>query len=95
MINSVFQILYIHKKFDMDPMVPFPPAIEPDLPGAFITKHPRETITSSKKVPFVTGITFDEGALKSARKNDFFYSLQNASNIIHNFFTNFVWFQPI
>lgn len=57
----------------MDPMVPFPPVIELDLPGAFITKHPRETIAeNTDAVPLVTGITFDEGALKSARKETFF-----------------------
>lgn len=61
----------------MDPMLPFPPVVEPDLAGAFITKHPRETITeNAKEIPFVTGITFDEGALKSARKNDFYFSVE-------------------
>lgn len=54
-------------------MVPFPPVIEPDLPGAFITKHPRETIAeNTEAMPLVTGITFDEGALKSAREKTFF-----------------------
>lgn len=55
----------------MDPMVPFPPVVEPDLPGAFITKHPRETVAeNSKTVPFLTGITYDEGAMKSAREKN-------------------------
>lgn len=72
-------IEYFHQKFDMDPMVPFPPVVEIDLPGAFITKHPRETIAeNTKAVPLMTGITFDEGALKSAREKkfkDFFMNL--------------------
>lgn len=40
---------YFHQKFDTDPMVPFPPVAELDLPGAFITKHPRETIAEEHK----------------------------------------------
>lgn len=54
-------------------MVPFPPVIEPDLPGAFITKHPREIIAeNTNELPLMTGITYDEGALKSAREIEFF-----------------------
>lgn len=50
-------------------MIPFPPVVEPDLPGAFITKHPREEHDeSSLKIPFLTGLTHDEGVMKSARK---------------------------
>lgn len=50
-------------------MIPFPPVVEPNLPGAFITKHPREDHDdSSLKIPLMTGVTFDEGAMKSARK---------------------------
>lgn len=55
--------------WDTDPMIPFPPVVEPDLPGAFITKHPRdEHKEDSLKIPFLTGLTFDEGVMKSARK---------------------------
>lgn len=50
-------------------MVPFPPVIEPDLPGAYITKHPRDIIEPHGiSVPFMTGLTSDEGAMKAARK---------------------------
>lgn len=50
-------------------MIPFPPVIEPDLPGAFITKHPRdEPQPHALRVPFMTGLTHDEGSMKSARK---------------------------
>lgn len=53
----------------MDPMVPFPPVIEPNLPGAYMTKHPREIVEPhSLSIPFMTGLTLDEGAMKSARK---------------------------
>lgn len=50
-------------------MIPFPPVVEPDIPGAFITKHPRDGHDESAlKIPFLTGLTFDEGAMKSARE---------------------------
>lgn len=53
----------------MDPMVVFTPVVEPDLPGAFITKHPRdEKAESSLEIPFLTGVTYDEGLMKSLRK---------------------------
>lgn len=49
-------------------MIPFKPTIEPNLDGAFITEHPLEIIKSGKAadVPFLTGITTEDGALKSA-----------------------------
>lgn len=53
----------------MDPMVAFTPVVEPDLPGAFIMRHPRdEKAKSSLEIPFLTGITYDEGLMKSLRK---------------------------
>lgn len=55
-------------------MIPFPPVIEPNLPGAFITKHPRdEHEPNAISVPFMTGLTFDEGVMKSARAFDISY----------------------
>lgn len=55
------------QEFDTDPMVAFTPVVEPDLPGAFITKHPRDGLTEfSLKIPFMTGLTYDEGLLKTA-----------------------------
>lgn len=56
-------------------MVAFTPVIEPDLPGAFITKHPRDTLTeNSENIPFLTGLTYDEGLIKSPRKKISLYS---------------------
>lgn len=47
-------------------MVPFTPVIEPDLPGAFLTKHPDHPPTKkSLKIPFMTGLVADEGLIKS------------------------------
>lgn len=64
-------MIFVRQKFDTDPVVPFPPVVEPDLPGAFITKHPRETIgKDTRAIPLVIGINFDEGLLKSARETN-------------------------
>lgn len=53
-------------------MVPFTPVVEPDLPGALITEHPRDVITeNSLNIPLLTGITFDEGLMKTAGKKMF------------------------
>lgn len=61
---------YSHKEFDTDPMVTFSPVVEPNMPGAFITEHPRDEKTEkSFKIPFLTGVTYDEGLMKSLRKN--------------------------
>lgn len=55
--------------WDTDPMIPFPPVVEPDLPGAFISRNPRDGHDeNSLQIPFMTGLTYDEGAMKSARK---------------------------
>lgn len=55
-------------------MIPFPPVIEPDIPGAFITNHPRDVKEPhGNSIPWMTGITSDEGAMKSARKFSILY----------------------
>lgn len=52
-------------------MAPFTPVVEPDLPGAFLIEHPRDVITeSSAKIPFMTGVTYDEGLLKTPGKKE-------------------------
>lgn len=53
-------------------MIPFPPVVEPDLPGAYITKHPRDIIEPhGLSIPFMAGLTKDEGNMKSARKETY------------------------
>lgn len=50
-------------------MVIFTPVVEPNLPGAFMTEHPRDGHNeNSLKIPFMTGITYDEGLMKTSRK---------------------------
>uniref|UniRef100_A0A182PR39 Carboxylic ester hydrolase n=1 Tax=Anopheles epiroticus TaxID=199890 RepID=A0A182PR39_9DIPT len=52
--------------WDTDPMIPFPPVVEPDIPGAFLTKHPRDEYEPHAiGLPWMTGLTLDEGALKT------------------------------
>lgn len=51
----------------MDKQIIFTPIVEPYLPGAFITEHPRNEISDhAVKIPFLTGINYDEGLIKSA-----------------------------
>lgn len=48
-------------------MIPFPPVVEPDLPGAFISVHPRDvTDPHGLSITWMAGLTSDEGAMKSA-----------------------------
>lgn len=48
-------------------MVAFSPVVEPDLPGAFITEHPRDiNRENSLQIPFMTGINFDDGLLRTS-----------------------------
>lgn len=51
-------------------MIPFPPVVEPNLPGAFIIHHPRDVkqLPNGNAIPWMAGLTLDEGAMKSARK---------------------------
>lgn len=48
-------------------MVPFPPVVEDDHEEAFLTENPRfKTDMHGNDVPWMTGITSEEGAMKSA-----------------------------
>ncbi|XP_059062290.1 juvenile hormone esterase-like [Achroia grisella] len=59
-INTEFNF-YV---WDYDPMTPFKAVVEPDLPGAFLTRNPRK-IPKTPAVPWMTGLTKDEGCLKA------------------------------
>ncbi|XP_031767185.2 juvenile hormone esterase-like [Galleria mellonella] len=59
-INTEFNF-YV---WDYEPMTPFKAVIEPDLPGAFLTRNPRK-ISKISAVPWMTGLTKDEGCLKA------------------------------
>lgn len=48
-------------------MIPFPPVVEHEHEGAFITKHPRDELAPhALSLPWIIGLTSDEGAMKSA-----------------------------
>ncbi|KAG4076411.1 hypothetical protein HA402_005854 [Bradysia odoriphaga] len=64
---DITKAFYDFFEWDTDPMIPFPPVVEPDLPGAFITQHPRDVYEPHAiSIPWMTGLTSDEGAMKSA-----------------------------
>lgn len=56
--------------WDFDPMIPFKPTVEPNLPGGFLTEHPVQIIQGgqSARVPLIVGITKEDGALRAAGK---------------------------
>ncbi|KAF5288891.1 hypothetical protein FQA39_LY03770 [Lamprigera yunnana] len=66
--NDIVSKDKIFMEWDTDPMIPFRPVIEPDLPGAFLTEHPSQIIRLGKsaKVPWMTGITTEDGTLRAA-----------------------------
>ena len=57
-------IVYL-KDWGYDPITPFGPVVEPDLPGAFLTEDPRAAMEAGRfnKVPLITGIVENEGIL--------------------------------
>lgn len=59
-------------------MIPFPPVVEYEHEEAFISKHPRETLKPhGLSVPWMAGLTSDEGAMKSARM----YSMKSTNKL--------------
>jgi carboxylesterase type B len=57
---------YEYFKWDTDPMVPFPPVVEHEHDGAFITVNPRfVSDMHGNDVPLMTGVTTEEGVLKT------------------------------
>lgn len=71
-------------------MIAFPPVVEPEHPDAFITMHPRKLLEQNgdlyywgSQIPLMTGVTKDEGALKSACKN-FTYTF--SFNVYYNIY---------
>ncbi|XP_020282996.1 venom carboxylesterase-6-like isoform X1 [Pseudomyrmex gracilis] len=58
----------IFQTFGYCPMIPFRPVIEPDHPGAFLTEDPLISVKKGRlaDIPWMTGVTSEEGALKVA-----------------------------
>lgn len=65
--ENITATVYDFFEWDTDPMIPFPPVVEPPSSSAFLSVHPRNVdIPHSISIPIIVGITSDEGALKSA-----------------------------
>lgn len=49
-------------------MPTYVPVIEPDLPGAFLTKHPIDLLRNNEvnDIPVIMGITSKEGAFRTS-----------------------------
>lgn len=70
-------------------MIPFPPVVEPDTPEAFITNMPRnEKLPHGFKLPWMAGITSEEGTLKTA-------ALLNLPGLLDDFKEKFYDVLPI
>lgn len=62
----ITEAFYEFFKWDTDPMVPFPPVVEHEHEGAFITVNPRfVSDMHGNDVPLLTGVTSEEGVLKT------------------------------
>ncbi|KAF2902649.1 hypothetical protein ILUMI_03534 [Ignelater luminosus] len=90
---DVHDILAQDKKFTVytvDPIIPFKPVIEPSIEGAFIVEDPIDTIKSGKsaQIPFITGVTTEEGAIRSA-------GLSSDANLLEELNKNFDKLAPI
>lgn len=70
-------------------MIPFKPVIEPKSKKAFLSKDPIKLLKSGQfsQVPFITGFTTEDGAIKSS-------ALYNDSNLIKELNNNFNVLSP-
>lgn len=65
--TNLTEAFYDFFEWDTDPMVPFPPVVESDHEEAFISEAPRfKKNLHGNKIPWLTGVTSEEGAMKSA-----------------------------
>ncbi|XP_030378452.1 venom carboxylesterase-6 isoform X2 [Scaptodrosophila lebanonensis] len=75
--------------WDFDPMIPFPPVVEPEHSEAFLSVAPRKASTPHGfDLPLLIGATAEEGILKTA-------ALLNLPHLLDDFKTNFGKVLPI
>ncbi|XP_055677254.1 juvenile hormone esterase [Lutzomyia longipalpis] len=87
--EDITAAFYDFFEWDTDPMIPFIPVVEPQHPEAFITKHPREEFDPhGLSLPWLSGVTLDEGALKTA-------SLINVPELTQSLNANWDYALPI
>ncbi|KAL0099083.1 hypothetical protein PUN28_020261 [Cardiocondyla obscurior] len=74
----------LFQKFGYCPMIPFRPVIEPEHSSAFLTEDPTISVSEGRlrDIPWMTGITSDEGALKVAG----IYGRENSVKALDNDF---------
>lgn len=66
--------------------LPFVPVVEPDVPGAFLTKRPRESLPGID-VPLLTGFNAQEGIILFRRKLIYnLFTVHTLSNLLSNLF---------
>ena len=80
--KNITEAFYDFFEWDTDPMVPFPPVVEPEHSEAFITENPRfKTNMHGNSIPWLTGVTSEEGAMKSS---PLIYNSDLTSNLLKN-----------
>jgi len=75
--------------WDFDPMIPFPPVIEPEHEDAFLTVPPRQALRPhGLALPLLVGATAEEGLLKTA-------ALINLPHLLDEFKSQFDQVLPV
>ncbi|XP_023303516.2 venom carboxylesterase-6 [Lucilia cuprina] len=88
-VDDIVATVYDLFEWDFDPMIPFPPVVEPEHPEAFLTVYPREAAQPHGfSLPLMIGATSEEGLLKTA-------SLLNLPGLLDEFKENFHDVLPI
>ncbi|XP_037938711.1 venom carboxylesterase-6 [Teleopsis dalmanni] len=87
--EDIVATIYDLFEWDYDPMIPFPPVIEPNHKDAFLTVSPRsKQIPHGFSLPAMIGATSEEGLLKTA-------ALLNEPGLLDDFKTKFNKVLPI
>ncbi|XP_075154385.1 venom carboxylesterase-6 [Haematobia irritans] len=87
--NDIVATIYDLFEWDFDPMIPFPPVVEPDHPEAFLTVLPRSSSQPhGLSMPLMIGATSEEGLLKTA-------ALLNIPEVLNDFKVKFDHVLPI
>lgn len=80
--SNITEAFYDFFEWDTDPMVPFPPVVEEKHDEAFLTEAPRFNLNlHGNKIPWMTGVTSEEGAMKSA---PLIYNPELTNNLLKN-----------
>nr|AID61344.1 esterase [Calliphora stygia] len=88
-VDDIVATVYDLFEWDFDPMIPFPPVVEPEHPDAFLTIYPRKAAQPHGfGLPLMIGATSEEGLLKTA-------SLLNLPGLLDEFKEKFYDVLPI